>query len=102
MSFWNAQCWSHLLPSQACMNHENYHTEDVEVSPEVGKFHAKELLGVVEDGILQLVDVANWHSGDCSILGPEEVEVGDAIPTDQHWRWAEIVLHGVTEAELQE
>lgn len=90
----DAQDWCHLLPSQASMSHEDADTEDVEISPEVP--------GTIEELVLETIDVTHWHRSDILILGPEEIKVRETIHANQHWRRADVILHSITKAELEE
>jgi len=88
------QDWSDLCPTHAGVCHEDNNAEDVEVSPEV--------VLAVEEGVLEVVDIAHWHRLDLSPLGPEKVQLGDAIPADEHGRRTDVVLEGISETELEQ
>mmetsp|Transcript_76137 Transcript_76137/g.172154 ORF Transcript_76137/g.172154 Transcript_76137/m.172154 type:complete len:203 (+) Transcript_76137:302-910(+) len=77
------------------MRHEDDHREGVEEAPD----------RVLEDLELERVDVAHADLGDAGVVGPEEVQRGDAPEVDQEGRRADVVgaeLIGVTETELEE
>merc|ERR1712183_1198632 len=94
MQLRNAQDRNDLLPPKACMNHEDGHAKDVESGPD----------GVLEELVLQCIDVAHTHRGNCGVISPEKIQRKNSPKIDQITRRSQIIraeLFCVTETELE-